>query len=57
MPNLRLAGDPAADALLDENPMALLIGMLLDQPNMIVLGQFVLRGLCGGSLSRCRGLL
>ena len=31
MPNLRLTGDPAADALLDENPMALLIGMLLDQ--------------------------
>jgi uncharacterized HhH-GPD family protein len=24
-------GDPAADALLDDNPMALLIGMLLDQ--------------------------
>jgi uncharacterized HhH-GPD family protein len=31
MPNLRLAGDPAADALLDEDPFALLIGMLLDQ--------------------------
>lgn len=31
MPNLRLAGDPAADALLDENPFALLIGMVLDQ--------------------------
>ena len=31
MPNLQLAGDPAADALLDDNPMALLIGMLLDQ--------------------------
>jgi uncharacterized HhH-GPD family protein len=28
---LRLVGDPAADALLDDNPMALLIGMLLDQ--------------------------
>jgi uncharacterized HhH-GPD family protein len=28
---LQLVGDPAADALLDENPMALLIGMLLDQ--------------------------
>jgi len=24
-------GDPAADALLDDNPMALLIGMPLDQ--------------------------
>ncbi|OBA82074.1 Fe-S cluster assembly protein HesB [Mycobacterium sp. 1164966.3] len=31
MPNLQLAGDPAADALLDENPLALLIGMVLDQ--------------------------
>ncbi|OMC12098.1 HhH-GPD-type base excision DNA repair protein [Mycobacterium sp. SP-6446] len=31
MPNLRLAGDPAADALLDDDPFALLIGMLLDQ--------------------------
>ncbi|MGE5694689.1 MAG: HhH-GPD-type base excision DNA repair protein [Candidatus Sericytochromatia bacterium] len=31
MPNLRLAADPAADALLEDNPMALLIGMLLDQ--------------------------
>jgi uncharacterized HhH-GPD family protein len=28
---LQLVGDPAADALLDDNPMALLIGMLLDQ--------------------------
>jgi uncharacterized HhH-GPD family protein len=31
MPNLRLAGDPEADALLDENPFALFIGVLLDQ--------------------------
>jgi uncharacterized HhH-GPD family protein len=31
VPTLRLAGDPAADALLGENPLALLIGMLLDQ--------------------------
>jgi uncharacterized HhH-GPD family protein len=31
VPNLRLAGDPAADALLSENPFALLVGMLLDQ--------------------------
>jgi hypothetical protein len=28
---LQLVGDPAADALLDDNPMALLIGLLLDQ--------------------------
>ena len=28
---LRLTDDPAADALLSENPLALLIGMLLDQ--------------------------
>jgi uncharacterized HhH-GPD family protein len=31
VPKLRLAGDPSADALLDENPLALLIGALLDQ--------------------------
>ncbi|KBZ59072.1 HhH-GPD-type base excision DNA repair protein [Mycobacterium colombiense] len=31
MPNLCLAGDPEADALLDENPFALLVGMVLDQ--------------------------
>jgi uncharacterized HhH-GPD family protein len=31
VPNLQLAGDPAADSLLDDNPLALLIGMLLDQ--------------------------
>ncbi len=31
MPKLQLAQDPAADALLDDNPLALLIGMLLDQ--------------------------
>lgn len=31
MPNLQLVQDPAADALLDENPFALLVGMLLDQ--------------------------
>jgi uncharacterized HhH-GPD family protein len=31
MPNLRLTGDPAADAMLDENPFAVLIGALLDQ--------------------------
>ena len=28
---MRLVGDPAADALLDDNPFALLVGMLLDQ--------------------------
>jgi uncharacterized HhH-GPD family protein len=31
VPNLHLTGDPAANALLDENPFALLIGVLLDQ--------------------------
>ena len=31
MPSLRLATDPAANALLDENPFAVVIGMLLDQ--------------------------
>lgn len=31
MPSLQLVQDPAADALLDENPFALLVGMLLDQ--------------------------
>ena len=31
MPNLHLTGNPEADALLDANPFALVIGMLLDQ--------------------------
>ncbi len=31
MPNVQLVQEPAADALLSENPMALLVGMLLDQ--------------------------
>ena len=31
MPKLQLAQDPAADALLDDNPFALLVGMVLDQ--------------------------
>ncbi|MBS4727086.1 Fe-S cluster assembly protein HesB [Mycobacterium sp. SM1] len=31
MPKLQLAQDPDADALLDSNPFALLVGMLLDQ--------------------------
>lgn len=31
MPKLQLVQDPAADALLEENPFALLAGMLLDQ--------------------------
>jgi uncharacterized HhH-GPD family protein len=31
VPNLQLTGDPAADALLDDNPFALLVGMVLDQ--------------------------
>jgi hypothetical protein len=29
---LQLVGDPAADALLADNPTTLLIAMLLDQP-------------------------
>jgi uncharacterized HhH-GPD family protein len=31
VPKLQLVQDPAADALLDSNPFALLVGMLLDQ--------------------------
>ncbi|WP_167051000.1 HhH-GPD-type base excision DNA repair protein [Salinibacterium sp. ZJ77] len=31
MPELHITGDPAADGLLTTNPLALLIGMLLDQ--------------------------
>ncbi|WP_163757438.1 HhH-GPD-type base excision DNA repair protein [Mycobacterium botniense] len=31
MPKLQLAQDPAADALLETNPFALVVGMLLDQ--------------------------
>lgn len=31
MPSLTLTGDPTADALLSDDPLALLIGMLLDQ--------------------------
>jgi hypothetical protein len=31
VPKLQLVQDPAADALLDDNPLALLVGMLLDQ--------------------------
>ena len=31
MAKLQLVQDPAADALLDSNPFALLVGMLLDQ--------------------------
>jgi len=30
---LQLVQDPAADALLESNPFALLVGMLLDQPH------------------------
>jgi hypothetical protein len=32
---LRLVQGPAADALLDDNPFALLVGMLLDQRKSI----------------------
>jgi hypothetical protein len=35
VPKLQLAQDPAADALLGDNPFALLVGMLLDQQNAI----------------------
>ena len=31
MPDLHITGDTAADALLTNNPLALLVGMLLDQ--------------------------
>jgi hypothetical protein len=31
VPHLRIAQDPAADELLGRDPLALLIGMLLDQ--------------------------
>lgn len=31
MPDLHITGDTAADSLLTANPLALLIGMLLDQ--------------------------
>ncbi len=31
MPKLLLSGNPEADALLSRDPLALLIGMLLDQ--------------------------
>jgi hypothetical protein len=31
VPNQQYVQDPAADALLDANPFALLVGMLLDQ--------------------------
>ncbi len=31
MPNIRIAQDDAADELLGRDPLALLIGMLLDQ--------------------------
>jgi len=31
VPKLQLVQEPAADALLDANPFALLVGMLLDQ--------------------------
>jgi hypothetical protein len=34
---LQLVGDPAADALLEDNPMALRIGMLLDQSRRLQL--------------------
>jgi hypothetical protein len=35
VPKLQLVQDPDADALLDDNPFVLLVGMLLDQPKRI----------------------
>ena len=35
VPKLQLVQDLVADALLDDNPFALLVGMLLDQPKRI----------------------
>ena len=35
MAKLQLVQDPAADALLESNPFALLVGMLLDEPKRI----------------------
>jgi hypothetical protein len=32
MPKLQLVQDPSADAQLDDNPFASLVGMLLDHP-------------------------
>ena len=34
VPTLQLVQDPAADALLEANPLALLVGMLLDHQEM-----------------------
>jgi hypothetical protein len=35
VPKLQLVQDPAADALLDDNPFALLVGMLQSHPYTI----------------------
>jgi hypothetical protein len=39
VPKLRLVQDPAADALLDANPFALLVGMLLHQQWTMLTGR------------------
>jgi hypothetical protein len=39
VPKLQLVQDPAADALLDANPFALLVGMLLDQQWTMLTGR------------------
>jgi len=46
MPTLRIAQDDAADELLGRDPLALLIGMLLDQH---------MRERCGGTSSEGDG--
>jgi uncharacterized HhH-GPD family protein len=52
-PAIPITGDPAADRLLVENPLALLIGMLLDQQvpmEWAFRGPFTLQERAGGSL-------
>jgi len=53
MPSLYLTGDPAADALLSNDPNALLIGMVLDQQvpmEKAFSGPAVIAGRMGGTL-------
>ena len=54
MPTLRLSQDPEADRLLSEDPLALLLGMLLDQQipmEKAFKGPYVLRERTGAALS------
>ena len=54
MPTLRLSQDPEADRLLGEDPLALLLGMLLDQQipmEKAFKGPYVLRERTGAALS------